>query len=77
MLLREQLENWLKQMKLIMLAKFAEAVQADISRFRTAKEEALMAIVRRRKSLVEIRAKEKTRLKSANKSLYTGIPRQQ
>jgi transposase len=57
----------------IILAKFAEAVQPDISRFRTAEEEELMALVRRRKSLVEMRAKEKNRLKCANKSLNKNI----
>lgn len=56
-----------------MLSHFAEAVQPKVSRFRTSEEEKLMALVRRRKSLVEMRAKEKTRLKSANNSLNENI----
>jgi transposase len=56
-----------------MLSRFAEAVQPEVSRFRTSEEEKLMALVRRRKSLVEMRAKEKTRLKSANNSLNDNI----
>lgn len=56
-----------------MLSRFAEAIKPELSRFRTEEEKELVALVRRRKTLVETRAKEKTRLKSANKSLNENI----
>lgn len=55
------------------LAHYAKAVKPDVSRFRTKEEEKLVALVRRRNSLVKMRAKEKTRLKSANKGLDDNI----
>lgn len=55
------------------LSQYAKAIKPEVSRFRTEEEEKLVALVRRRKSLVRMRAKDKTRLKSANKRLDENI----